>query len=326
MATITKRENGKWQAKCRRKGYRAQSKTFRTKADAERWAREVELAMDRSAFQSTTLAEKTRVNEALERYFSEVLTSKKSSSDFLYMIERLKKVFIDFRLIDMSVEAVREFKAYRLQRVKGETVRKELNLLKRFFDYVIQEWQIYLPKGNPVSPVSLPSKGKSRERRLSDGEEQALLSAAETYGGVIYDIIVLAIETGMRRGEILKMEWENLNRAESTIFIGDTKNGESRTVPLSPRALKVILKQKKQWGGKVFEIRGDSVGQAFRRVTKKAKIPDLRFHDLRHEATSRLFERGLQIMEVAAITGHKDLASLKRYTHLRPADLAKKLM
>lgn len=326
MATITKRENGKWQAKCRRKGFRAQSKTFRSKADAERWAREVELAMDRSVFQSTTQAEKTSVNEALERYFSEVLVNKKSSLDFRYMIERLKNVFVEFMLIDVSVESVREYKSYRLERVQGETVRKELNLLKRFFDYVIREWQIYLPKGNPVSPVSLPEKGKSRDRRLSNCEEKVLLSAAKNYGGVIHDIIILAIETGMRRGEILKMKWEHFNRFDSTVYIGDTKNGDSRTVPLSPRALEIVLKQEKKLYGRIFEIRGDSVGQAFRRITKRAKISDLRFHDLRHEATSRLFEKGLQIMEVSAITGHKDLASLKRYTHLRPADLAKRLM
>jgi len=326
MATITKRENGKWQAKCRRKGFSPQSKTFRSKVDAERWAREVELAMDRSVFQSTVKAERTTVNEALESYFREVLVNKKSSSDFRYMIDRLKRTFIEFRLIDMSVEAVREYKSYRLQRVKDETVRKELNLLKRFFDYAIREWEIYLPKGNPVSPVSLPNKGKSRDRRLLIGEEDILLSAAKAYGGVIHDIIVIAIETGMRRGEILKMQWQCLHRNDSTVYISDTKNGESRTVPLSPCALDVIQKQQEKKYGEIFEIRGDSVGQAFRRITKRAQIQNLRFHDLRHEATSRLFEKGLQIMDVAAITGHKDLASLKRYTHLRPADLAKKLI
>lgn len=326
MATITKRENGKWQAKCRRKGFSPQSKTFRSKVDAERWAREVELAMDRSVFQSTVKAERTTVNDALESYFREVLVNKKSSSDFRYMIDRLKRTFIEFRLIDMSVEAVREYKSYRLQRVKDETVRKELNLLKRFFDYAIREWEIYLPKGNPVSSVSLPNKGKSRDRRLLIGEEDILLSAAKAYGGVIHDIIVIAIETGMRRGEILKMQWQCLHRKDSTVYISDTKNGESRTVPLSPYALDVIQKQQEKKYGEIFEIRGDSVGQAFRRITKRAQIQNLRFHDLRHEATSRLFEKGLQIMDVAAITGHKDLASLKRYTHLRPADLAKKLI
>jgi len=154
------------------------------------------------------------------------------------------------------------------------------------------------------------------------GEEDILLSAAKAYGGVINDIIVIAIETGMRRGEILKMQWQCLHRKDSTVYISDTKNGESRTVPLSPCALDVIQKQQEKKYGEIFEIRGDSVGQAFRRITKRAQIQNLRFHDLRHEATSRLFEKGLQIMDVAVITGHKYFASLKRYTHLRPADLA----
>ena len=104
----------------------------------------------------------------------------------------------------------------------------------------------------------------------------------------------------------------------------DTKNGDSRTVPLSTKAVEVLKRQSKH-SDFLFQIRGDSVGKAFRRIRDRANIIDLRFHDLRHEATSRFFELGLPIMEVSAITGHKDLRMLKRYTHLRAEDLAKKL-
>ncbi|HAU91811.1 MAG TPA: site-specific integrase [Alteromonas sp.] len=325
MATITKRENGKWQAKCRRKGYQTQSKTFDKKSDAVKWARDIERAMDQSIFQSTSAAESLTMLEGLERYWTEVLIRKKSADNLHYMVDRLKKVFKSFRLIDLSVESVREYKAYRLEQVSGDTVRKEMNLLRRFVDYAMREWQIHLPRGNPLSSVALPVKGKARDRRLKFGEEAKLLNAAKAYGGKIHDIVLLAIETGMRRSEIIGMEWMHFDLKDSTVFLPDTKNGESRTVPLSPKARDLILSQERRFSGKIFDIRGDSVGQAFRRVTSRAGLDDLRFHDLRHEATSRFFEKGLQLMEVSAITGHKDLASLKRYTHLRPADLAKKL-
>lgn len=327
MATITKRENGKWQAKCRKKGYPTQSKTFGRKSEAEKWARGIETKMDLSVFESTSAAEALSVKTGLEKYWKEKLSKKKSSANLQYMVDRLGKVFKSFSLIELTVDSVREYKVYRLEKNKvcNDTVRKELNLLKGFVSHAICEWDVYLPKGNPVAKVSLPVKGKARERRLRNGEEEILLRTAKEYGGVISDIIVLAIETGMRRSEIIKMEWEYFDFSNATVFLADTKNNESRTVPLSPKAVEIIKSQPRHLSGNIFQIRGDSVGQAFRRVTGRAKIKDLRFHDLRHEATSRFFERGLAIMEVSAITGHKDLASLKRYTHLCPANLARKL-
>jgi integrase len=325
MATITKRENGKWQAKCRRKGYSVQSKTFRMKSEASMWARDVENAMDQSVFRSTCAAESLTIANGLEKYWAEALSNKKSADKMKYMIDRLKIVFKAFRMIDLSIDAIRDYKSYRLKQVKNETVRKELSMLKRFINYAMSVWQIHLPKGNPVISVLLPEKGKARSRRLNEGEEDILISQAKKYGGLIHDIMIIAIETGMRRGEIINMHWENFNESDSTVYLPDTKNGDSRTVPLSHKARKIVLAQERHLSGAIFDIRGDSVGQAFRRITERAELGGLRFHDLRHEATSRFFEMGLQLMEVSAITGHKDLASLKRYTHLRPADLAKKL-
>ncbi|MBE0421206.1 site-specific integrase [Pseudoalteromonas nigrifaciens] len=340
MATIKKRENGKWQAKIRRKGYPAQSKTFVTKSEATKWARDIESDMDKSTFKSTSLAEQKKISDALEDYWIEELTEKKSAKTIRCMINRLKLVFDGLSLLDVTVHTIREYKAYRLEKAKGDTVRKEMALIGRMFKYAMNEWQIYLPNGNPVTSVLLPPKGKPRDRRFNAGEEERLLAYAKKYQGIIHDIIILAIETGMRRGEIAnarnKQElekagyccicWEGFNAKDSTLFLKDTKNGESRVVPLSRRAKEVILKQPRKLNGPIFDILSDSVGHAFNKVAERAGIDDFRFHDLRHEATSRLFEKGLQMMEVSAITGHKDLASLKRYTHLRATDLVKKLM
>ncbi|BDX04629.1 tyrosine-type recombinase/integrase [Planctobacterium marinum] len=338
MATITKRANGKWQAKCRRNGIN-QSKTFRLKSDAQKWARQIESAIDKGVFESTHDAESMLMNDVFERYWYEVVREQKSAKSTRSKINHLKKIMGHLRLIDLTVSVIREFKSYRLENVENDTVRKELAFIKRMIKYAMNEWQVHLPRGNPVDPVSFPSKGKPRDRRLFAGEENLLLCNAKNYGGVIHDVIVFAIETGMRRGEIVNsrdaeeigehgyscMCWENFNEVNSTIHLLDTKNGESRTVPLSPKATQVILSQPRKSAGPIFDIRGDSIGQAFRRITKRAGIQGLRFHDLRHEATSRFFEMGLQMMEVSAITGHKDLAMLKRYTHLRPDDIARKL-
>lgn len=311
MATITKRENGKWQAKCRKKGYKTLSKTFSRKADAEKWAMQVELEMERGIFESTATAERTLVSELLQRFWDDVASNYKSADVTQYTIGYLKKVLGHIHLIDLSVDVARDFKEYRLELVSGDTVRKEMSLLKRMIDYAMQEWNIHLPKGNPFDKLSLPPKGKARERRLISGEFEIIKREAEVYGGYIGVIFQLAVETAMRRGEIINLCWKHINLEKRTAFLPETKNGSSRTVPLSLRAIQLFTGLERT-DERVFPINGDSVGKAFRRVTDRAGIEDLRFHDLRHEATSRLFEKGLQLMEVSAITGHKDLAMLKR--------------
>lgn len=152
-----------------------------------------------------------------------------------------------------------------------------------------------------------------------------LLKEAEECGGLIQDIVITALETGARRGEIVEMHWANINFKKRTIILRDSKNSQDREVPLSSQALAVIKRQPRHINGRVFPIRADSITKAFTRICTKAKLTGLRFHDLRHEATSRFFEKGFETMEVSAITGHKDLAMLKRYTHLKAEDLAKRL-
>ncbi len=129
----------------------------------------------------------------------------------------------------------------------------------------------------------------------------------------------------MRRGELLKLKWEDIDLEKQVAHLEMTKNGSKRDVPLSKRAKEILSGMPHCINGRVFPLTEDSVKGLWSRLSKRTGIYDLRFHDLRHEATSRLFEKGLNIMEVSAITGHKDLRMLKRYTHLRAEDLAKKL-
>lgn len=182
-----------------------------------------------------------------------------------------------------------------------------------------------LPHGNPVSTVKLPPKGKSRQRRLSQDEELKLLSASQGYGGMINAVITIALETGARRGELQRLQWENISFQKKTALLLDTKNGEDREILLSNKAIATLKSIPRNLSGSVFRMQADSISQAFRRVCKIEGIDDLWFHDLRHEATSRFFEMGLEIIEVSSITGHKDLRMLRNYTHLKAEDLAEKI-
>ena len=138
-------------------------------------------------------------------------------------------------------------------------------------------------------------------------------------------LVAIAIETGTRRGELLGLLWQNVDLDKRTAFLPLTKNGTSRTIPLSLKAIEILQSLPRDISGVVFPVSKTALRGLWLRACKRAKIKDFRFHDLRHEATSRFFEKGLNVMEVAAITGHKDLRMLQRYTHLRAEDLAVKL-
>ena len=165
---------------------------------------------------------------------------------------------------------------------------------------------------------------RGRDRRLLSGELQKLMEALEETHEIKI-VVQLALETGMRRAELLSIEWRNIDLENRFLILPDTKNGESRAVPLSTKALNLIQAVARTSTGSVFVSKPNSVTQGFVRACKRAGLEDLRFHDLRHEATSRFFELGLNTMEVSAITGHKTLSMLKRYTHLKAKDLALKL-
>jgi integrase len=204
------------------------------------------------------------------------------------------------------------------------TIRLHLALLSHLFKVARTEWGME-SIDNPVEFVRKPKLPQGRDRRLVDDEESRLLTACQSVNPELVSIVRFAIETGMRQGEIMGMTWDKVDVKHRTVTLDNTKNGEKRVVPLSSAALLVLSKRPRKISGKVWEYGQEGVKYAFPAACKKANIKDLRFHDLRHEATSRLFEKGLNPMQVAAITGHKTLQMLKRYTHLKAEDLAKLL-
>jgi len=343
MASITQRENGSWQARIRRRGGRAVSETFRTKAQAEAWAASEEADIHRRVQRDFRIADRTMVRELLARYEREVASVMKSASVLHYHLERFISDLGHLRLSGLTPAELTRWRDDRLLHVMPATVRRELQTLSSVMTWARKDLLIPMPE-NPVSAIRLPPAAKARDRRLEDGEEARLLESLKDHAASVQGakrsgnyrvgtrniwikpLIELAIETAMRLGELLALRWENVNLKEQTAYLPDTKNGESRTVPLSTRAV-VLLESLPCKGndGPVFQVSSQAVKQAWKRALKRAGIEDLRIHDQRHEATSRLAEKLPNLIELAAVTGHKDLRMLKRYYHPRAADLAKKL-
>lgn len=328
MAMIRKRGDYQYQAVIRRKGWPQQSKTFNTLKEAERWARGVEHEMDRGIYVSRFESENTTLFEALDRYAKEVSPLKKGHIRELGRIKKLQSTNLANRyLATLRSADFAEFRDQKRAEGKAEnTIRLDLALLSHLFNTARKDWGME-NLANPVLNIKMPSGSNQRTRRLKNNEEKELFDELKKCRNkFIAPAVIFAIETGCRRGELLKLIWENVDLENQLALLTDTKNGESRTIPLSPLAIETLkqLKSENQ-SGKVFLVTADGLSRAFARCRNSLGIDDLKLHDLRHEATSRLFEKGLNTLEVATISGHKTLQMLKRYTHLRPADIAKKL-
>lgn len=329
MAAVRKMASGKWNAQVRRKGHTPISKSFTNQKDAFIWIRSIESDMDRGSYINRSTADRTTLAEALERYRVEITPSKKGASQELRRIA----VWLQHPLAKRSLSSLKamdfvKHRDIRCASVASNTVRLELALISHLFKIAKQEWN--LPVGNPLADIRKPKPSNARTRRLEEDEEQLLLTACKaSQNPLLYSLVVVAIETAMRLSELLKMEWKDVNLSKRIVFLSDTKNGTSRTIPLSDRAINVLSAIPKHITDKrvfwVWKPRSDAMNGCFKTAVKKAGLLDFHFHDLRHEATSQLFEKGLSMMEVAAITGHKSLSMLQRYTHIRPESLLQKL-
>ena len=347
MATINKRQAG-WQAIVRKKGYPSQTKSFRTKAEAERWSKSVEVEMERGGWQDKKESESTTLCDAFERYAGEVTVTKKTHGPELRRIQQWQARPIA-RLPLARIggqELAKAIKEMEAEGKGGNTRRLHLAVLSHLFKVARTEWGM-TNLVNPVELVRKPKLPKGRDRRFEDDEEVRLLEACGDSGNTwLLPVVRFAIGTAMRIGEIVEtfgkkdpvtgirpqlstgLLWEHVDLGKRTAYLPETKNDEARTVPLSSTAVEVlkgILSNSLEGKGKVFDTTYDGIHQAYVRACRRAAIEDLRFHDLRHEATSRLFEKGFNPMEVSTITGHKTLQMLKRYTHLRAEDLAKRM-
>lgn len=326
MATIRKLR-GRWQAQVRRRGLAPRARSFDTKADAERWARQLEAQVDRAGvLPDTRPAETTTLKQVLERYRDSVSVTKRSFvSEVARINALLRRDIVHRTLATLSSSDLATYRDQRLKTVAPATVIRELNTISHAIDTARRDWAIHLAD-NPVKLVRRPKAPKGRTRRLGTDEEALLLKAADAgRNRYMRPLIILAVETGMRRGELLGLTWENVDLDAGVAHLPLTKNGDSRDVPLSKRARETLAALGAAVKGRVIPLTGNAVRLSWERLVSRAGLADLHFHDLRHEAVSRLFEKGLGLMEVASISGHKELRMLQRYTHLRAADLVSKL-
>ncbi|MDK4739390.1 site-specific integrase [Rhizobium sp. CNPSo 3464] len=329
MATIRKLR-GRWQAQVRRRGMKPRCKSFDSKVEAEKWARDLESQVDRfGAAPDTKILETTTLGQLLERYQQEVSPLKRGSVQEIQRIDVLRRHELAYRtMVGLSPQDISSFRDERLRSVAASTTVRELAILSHVIEVAIRDWGLPLAR-NVVKLVRRPVIRNERKRRLEGDEEQRLLDGCA--GGKIpffKTLIILAIETGMRRGEILGLQWSDISHNRRVITLTMTKNGSGREVPLSQRAFDALTEWKTQADvdqSRVFPMAPGSLEQAWYRLLVRAGIEGLRFHDLRHEAVSRLFERGLNVIEVSSISGHKELRMLKRYTHLSADDLVSRL-
>lgn len=323
MATFRKRA-GKWQARIQRKGYPDQTKTFSHRADALAWARMVESDIDRKLNINSGDAEKTTLGALLERYLHEITPNKKGAVEEAYRIN----AWLRHSMADSFIANLRgaDFARWRDQRIQdgksANTIRLDLAVISNVYTVAKTEWG-FESITNPIPNIRSPKLPNGRTRRVDDLELELIIS--NTDSPFLPTFVILAVETGMRRGELARLEWQHVNFHKKTLWLPDTKNGHERTVPLSSKAIHTLSGLPKAHHGEIFGITAHAMTIAFVRACKRAGFEDLRFHDLRHEAISRFFERGLSLPEVAAISGHKTWAMLTRYTHLKVETFVEKL-
>lgn len=365
MATFRKRGPYQWEAQIRKRGYPAQSKTFNTKAEAEAWAKMIESEMARGVWLSRGEAESTTLREALERYQAEIVPHKKGKVQEDSIIRMLLTLPLALRpLASIRGADIASLRDDWLQDYAPATVLRRLAVLSHVFSVARKEWGME-SLSNPVEVVRKPAANNARVRRvvtlegavsatgddearqMQDGELERVMAASSS--ALLPSIIRLAVETAMRRGEVVGLRWEHIDLERRVAHLPATKNGSARDVPLSSTAVAVLqalrdgLDAKEQGQGAVFAVRPDGVTRAFERAVQRARgryeaeceeagtrprdgfLVDLRFHDLRHEATSRLAEV-FPMHELTKITGHRDPRMLMRYYYPKAETLAKKMI
>lgn len=320
MATFRKR-SGKWQARIQRASGTSQARTFFNLRDAKLWARKVERDVDLGIQDIKPVL--VTIGEAFNRYLIEVTPRKKSAAIEQYRIQAWllhplsRRILCDLKLSHLAIWRDEQInKGY-----SANTIRLHLAVLSHLYTVAQHEWG-YEDLKNPVRYLRKPKLPRTRETRITDEDVTILIH--HTHSPYLPLLIQLALLTGMRRSELIKLQWEDIDFKNQIIYLTDTKNGENRQIPISNK-VNTVLKSFEKHQGLLFNIKEHAVSVAFRRAVKRSQLTKISFHTLRHEAITRFFEKGLSIPEVASISGHKSWAILKRYTHLNTSYLAKKL-
>ena len=324
MATITKRKSGKWTAEVRtHKKYI--SKTFLKKANASNWAKEIEYQLDREQYEDFSESVRITLGELITRYRDEITPTKKGAKEEKYKLNFiLRNKIVKCRVLSLKTKQILEFKNDIKETRAASTVNKYIHYIYTIWETARVQWDIALPSRNPVSLVKKEKVTDKIDRILTSEEYQDLLSACSKSNlAFLPEIVEFAYITAMRFGEITKLRTKDINFEKSTALLLDTKNGESRLVPLTDRALEIC--NKFRFREKLFDINRDKFRHYFEQACHRAKVKKFRFHDLRACAITNLFLNGWSIAEVSVVSGHKTWSELKRYTRIKASDLIKKI-
>lgn len=329
MATIRKRAD-KFQVQFRRQGFTPETRTFIKYADAKEWSRLVETQADRQELSpDRKVLETVTLGDLVTRYRDEIVPKLRAADKEAYIVNAFLRHPICRKTL--SELTVRDFVRYRDERLKAVTpksLQRMLSPINHMFKLAVEEWAIPL-KENPLVTLRLKVIDNKRQRRLTADELDMLTVAAKrTRNPYVVLVVRFALETAMRRGEMLALKWAQVDTERRSAIILEAKNGHSRVIPLSSKAMEV-LEQARTVGeadqSRVFPLSANGLRLSWERLVRRAKINDLHFHDLRHEAISRLFELGLTVPEVASVSGHRTMGQLFRYAHANHASVREKM-
>ena len=323
MSSIRKL-HGKWIAQVNKTGHPRVSKYFTSKSLAVQWANSIEHKYEQVDAHGYDKSLKThKLYELLDRYEETKSRFKRSYDKEVYFLKMWRYTpLAQKRVGDITVSMVASYKDKWLSHVKPSTIRNRFALLRHLFNVAIDEWGY--PITNPVSKIKMPKSADTPIRRIRDEHLKELDKIFREKQSVMRWVVIFGLETAMRRGELVNLKWEDIDRTRNTARISESKAGRVRFVPLTPKAIECLESIPSQ-SEYVFNTTTSAIASAWKRIRVKAGFKEIRFHDIRHEAISRFFEKGLTIPEVASISGHSTPQMLFRYAHADQSKIAEKL-
>jgi len=330
MANIQKRtgRNGavKYRVQIRLKGHPPEAATFERITDAKKWAQQTEAAIREGRYFKTSEARKHTLGDAIDRYVEEVLPRKpKSAKKQKSQLDWWKSRIGNVTLAHVNPALITQHRQVKLKESSAGNTNRYMAVLSHLFTIALKEWQWV--EDTPFRKIQRLNEPRGRVRFLSEEERTALLTACEKNTNPnLYDAVVVALSTGCRKNEIMHLRWKDIDLERGQITLHDTKNKETRAVPLAGHALERIKERSRirridcDWVFPCYELpKPGDIDRDFVRARAEAQIEDFRFHDLRHSAASYLAMNGATLAEIAAVLGHKTLAMVGRYAHLSDA-------
>jgi len=326
MASYRKKKNGKWEVQVRKKGYGQKCKTFISKEDAKRWAKEIESQMDKQIFEDYDRAIKTKLSDLIVKYRDEVVSTHKAVRQTTSKLNTL----LNFKICKLSLMQIKphnvyEFKKELVQLNKSpKTINIYISLLKGVWKSAKGDWGIVLPPQNPFAFIKQERVNNIRDEILTDEQYKTLLECcSRSKLNILKDIVQFAYVTGARINEILSLRRSNTDLKKQTAKFIDTKNGENRSIPLTSLAVEILKKY--PFGERFFNSNYHQVSHSFDLARKEAGLKNFRFHDLRACFCTNALLSGMSVAEVSSISGHKDWSQLKRYTRIKAENLIEKV-